>query len=134
MAGGGAVREGAANGTGDGVAPDGGTGTGAGAGAIEGRSGADGRGGFPDRAERVLILAMIGGILILTLSPRVLWMYQAGLGLLISATFLQIAVGNLPKHFGFAASVKRILLILGIIVLVFVVGIVLVPILSGLGT
>ena len=93
-----------------------------------------GRGGFPDRAERVLILAMIGGILVIALSPRVLWMYQAGLGLLITATFLQIAVGNVPKHFGFVASVRRILLILGIVVLVFGAGIVLVPLLSGLGT
>ena len=97
-------------------------------------AGADGRGGFPDRAERVLILAMIAGILVIALSPRVLWMYQAGLGLLIVATLLQIAVGNVPKHFGFAASAKRILLILGIVVLVFVAGIVLVPLLSGLGT
>lgn len=107
---------------------------------VEPSAGADpagaegGRGGFPDRAERVLILAMIGSILVIALSPRVLWMYQAGLGLLISATFLQIAVGNVPKHFGFAASVRRILLILGIVVLVFGAGIVLVPLLSGLGT
>jgi|GEM_PF-1394830 len=95
---------------------------------------ADDRAGFADRAERVLILAMVASILILALSPRVMWMYQTGLGLLVASTFLQIAVGNVPKHFGFVQSLKRIVLILGIVALVFIAGIVLVPVLSGLGS
>lgn len=88
---------------------------------------------FPERLERVLMVGMVAGILVLALSPRVLWMYQAGLGILIVSTFLQIAVGNIPAHYGVARSLRHIVIILAIVAAVFVLGILLVPVLSRLG-
>ena len=88
---------------------------------------------FPEVAERTLIITMVLGIIVLTLSPRILWLYQAGLGLLLTATFLQIAVGNLPKDADFKRSMKWIAVILLIVALVFCFGILLVPMLSNLG-
>ena len=88
---------------------------------------------FAEKAERVLIIAMVFGILVVTLSPRVLWMYQAGLGLLLSSTILQIAVGNLPRDAGFKRSLKYIAIILSLVATAFILGILLVPVLSTLG-
>ncbi len=88
---------------------------------------------FAEIAERTLIVAMVLSILVITLSPRILWLYQAGLGLLITATLLQIAVGNLPRDADFRRSVKWIAAILLTVALVFCAGILLVPVLSTLG-
>lgn len=88
---------------------------------------------FAEKAERTLIIIMILSIIALTLSPRILWMYQASLGLLLGATFLQIAVGNLPRDADFKRSLKYIVVILSLVAIVFGLGIVLVPALSTLG-
>lgn len=92
-----------------------------------------GRLSFIEKAERTLIIAMILGIVVIAASPRILWMYQAGLGLLITATLLQIAVGNVPKDATVKRSLKLIAIILSVVLCVFLVGIGLVPILSQLG-
>ena len=89
---------------------------------------------FAEKAERTLIIVMVVGILVLTLSPRVLWLYQAGLGMLLAATLLQIAVGNIPRDANFKRSLKIIAIILPLIAVVFMLGILLVPVLSNLGS
>ena len=88
---------------------------------------------FAEKAELTLIVSMIFGIVVITLSPRVLWMYQAGLTILAVSTILQIAVGNLPKDADMKTSLVRVAIILCVIVAVFVAGILLVPVLSQLG-
>lgn len=88
---------------------------------------------FVEKAERTLIITMIISILTITLAPRVLWLYQASLGLLIVSTFLQIAVGNLPRDANFKRSAKISTIILSLVAMVFGLGILLVPVFSGLG-
>lgn len=88
---------------------------------------------FAEKAERTLIIIMVVSILVLTLSPRILWLYQSSLALLLGATLLQIAVGNLPRDADFKRSVKIIAIILSIVATVFLLGIGLVPVLSNLG-
>ena len=87
---------------------------------------------FPERAERVLIGAMLLGMLLI-LQRYSLPVFQAGLAILVVSTFLQIAVGNIPKNGSVAGSLLRIVVLLGIIAAIFVLGIFLVPTLSGLG-
>lgn len=87
---------------------------------------------FQQRAEITMISAMILGILMIAQRFQV-EVFQWGLRLLMVATILQIAVGNLPKE----VSLRRgLLLIAGIVLLVvavFGIGILLVPVLSQLG-
>ena len=87
---------------------------------------------FPERAERVLIGAMLLGMLLI-LQRYSLPVFQAGLAILVVSTFLQIAVGNIPKNGSVAGSLLRIVVLLCIIAAIFVLGIFLVPTLSGLG-
>ena len=87
---------------------------------------------FPERAERVLIGAMLLGMLLIVQRYSLI-VFQTGLGMLVVSTFLQIAVGNIPKNGSVAGSLLRIVFLLGIIATIFVVGILLVPSLSGLG-
>ena len=87
---------------------------------------------FPERAERVLIGAMLLGMLLI-LQRYSLPVFQAGLVILVVSTFLQIAVGNIPKNGSVGGSLLRIVVLLCIIATIFAVGILLVPTLSGLG-
>ena len=60
-------------------------------------------------------------------------LYQIGLMVLVLATLLNIAVGNLPRD---ASAMRSLVLIAGILLLVaaiFGIGIVLVPVLAELG-
>lgn len=87
---------------------------------------------FPERAERVLIGAMVVGIA--CIMQRVdLDLFKAGVSILVMATLLQIAVGNIPKQGSVAGSLLRIVLILLLVALIFTAGVWLVPTLSGLG-
>jgi hypothetical protein len=95
---------------------------------------------FAERAERLTIAGMVGGILVIALSrlllpltTLMLYAFQAGLALLVVSTLLQIAVGNLPKDAGAGRSLRLIALILLVLLAVFALGIALVPILSQLG-
>ena len=89
---------------------------------------------FQERAESFLIAAMVTGIALVAFTPLQYFEFiQLGLVVLVAATFLQIAVGNLPRDIGWKPGLVRIAIILGIIVTVFVVGIALVPVLSQLG-
>ena len=87
---------------------------------------------FPERAERVLIGAMVVGI-VLIMQRADLDLFKAGLSILVVATLLQIAVGNIPKQGSVVGSLLRIVLILGLVALIFAAGVWLVPTLSGLG-
>ncbi len=87
---------------------------------------------FPERLETILIIAMLLGILMIAQRFN-LDLFQWGLGLLVGATLLQIAVGNLPKDASVLRSLLLIALGLGIIAAVFALGIWLVPVLSNLG-
>lgn len=87
---------------------------------------------FPERAERVLIGGMLVGIVLL-MQRLSLDMYKAGLSVLVVSTLLQIAVGNIPKACGVAASLVRIFVIVAVIAVIFAIGVLLVPTLSRLG-
>jgi hypothetical protein len=92
------------------------------------------RDSFQELSERFLIVSMIVGIVLITLTPLEYFEFiQVGLVLLVVSTFLQIAVGNLPRDIEFKAGLVRIAILLCIVLVVFVVGILLVPVLSQLG-
>ncbi len=87
---------------------------------------------FAERAELTLILAMLVGILLVA-QPWSFDVFRIGLCLLMTATFLQIAVGNVPKTLGFAATAIRVVIIVAVIVALFALGVFLVPYLARLG-
>jgi hypothetical protein len=89
-------------------------------------------GSFPERAAQVLIAAMVIGIVMIAQRYSVL-VYRWGLGLLVGATLLQIAVGNLPADASAARSVALSLAILAMVLAVFTAGVWLVPVLSHMG-
>ena len=84
------------------------------------------------RVELCLIIAMAtGGALIL--QRWSFGLFQTGLVLMLGATLLNIAVGNLPRDASAARALLLTALILGILALVFGAGILLVPALSRMG-
>ena len=87
---------------------------------------------FPERAERALIVALLVAIAMVAQRYSI-QIYRYGLLLLVGATLLQIAVGNLPKDASFARSLPLIGAILCAIAAVFGIGILLTPFLSQLG-
>lgn len=87
---------------------------------------------FPERAERVLIAAMLLGIALIAQRYNVT-LFKTGLSVLVVATLLQIAVGNLPKQASLGRSLVLIATILAIVAAVFAIGIALVPVLSQMG-
>ncbi|PSJ62629.1 hypothetical protein [Kumtagia ephedrae] len=87
---------------------------------------------FAERAEGVLMASILVGI-VLVAQQYSLQLYRFGLCLLVAATLLQIAVGNIPKHLGAAASLVRIVVILCVVALMFLLGILLVPYFAQLG-
>lgn len=87
---------------------------------------------FAERAETALIGAIFLGI-VLVAQRWSISVFRAGLVILVVSTFLQIAVGNLPKHLAAGPSLKRIAMILAAVVALFTLGILLVPVLAGLG-
>lgn len=87
---------------------------------------------FPERLEMVLIAGLCLGIALIA-QRYSLVLYKIGLVILVSATLLQIAVGNLRKDASAGASLGFIVKILVLVVAVFSLGIVLVPSFSQLG-
>lgn len=84
------------------------------------------------RAELTLICVMGAGFLLI-LQPWNFPCYRLGLILVLAATVLNIAVGNLPRN---ATPVRALLLtalILAITLAVFVLGILLVPVFAQMG-
>jgi hypothetical protein len=87
---------------------------------------------FPERAEIALIAAMVVGILMIAQRANV-DVFRWGLRLLVCATILQIAVGNLPKDASVGKSLVLVAVILLVVAAVFSIGIWLVPVLSQMG-
>lgn len=87
---------------------------------------------FPERLETIMILALAAGILLIA-QRYSLTLYKAGLSILVTATLLQIAVGNLRKDASVGQSLVFILKVLAIVVVVFGLGILLVPYFAQLG-
>ena len=79
----------------------------------------------------LLVLMLLGFVLIgQTVSMGT---YQVGLSLLTGAALLQMVVGNIPPEAGWGRTLKLTAIGLAIIVVVFGLGIVLVPYLARLG-
>ena len=87
---------------------------------------------FPERLERVVIAALLLAIALIA-QPLDIRLYRVGLLILVGATLLQIAVGNLPKDAGPGRSLAIIGAILLAVAGVFGLGIALTPFLSQLG-
>jgi predicted PurR-regulated permease PerM len=87
---------------------------------------------FPERLEATLILVLAAGILLIA-QRYSLTLYKIGLSVLVVATLLQIAVGNLRKDASVGRSLAFILMVLAIVAAVFTIGILLVPYFSQLG-
>ncbi|MHA6644042.1 hypothetical protein [Mesorhizobium sp. A623] len=87
---------------------------------------------FPERLEMFMILALAAGILLIA-QRYSLTLYKVGLSILVVATFLQIAVGNLRKDASVGRSLLFIVMVLAIAAVVFTIGILLVPYFSQLG-
>ncbi len=90
-------------------------------------------GSFPERAAQLLIAAMVIGIVMIAQRYSVL-VYRWGLVLLVGATLLQIAVGNLPAD---ASAARSVVLSLAILARgagrFYALGVWLVPVLSNMG-
>jgi predicted PurR-regulated permease PerM len=87
---------------------------------------------FPERLETIMIVALAAGILLIA-QRYSLMLYKVGLSILVVATLLQIAVGNLRKDASVGRSLAFIAMVLAIIAAVFAIGILLVPYFSQLG-
>ncbi len=89
---------------------------------------------FQERAESLLIIGMVLGIALIAFTPIQFFEFiQLGLVVLVTCTFLQIAVGNIPRDIPWRHGLVRIAIILSIVAVVFGIGIALVPVLSQLG-
>jgi hypothetical protein len=89
---------------------------------------------FQERAESILITLMVLGIALIAFTPLAYFAFiQLGLVMLVVSTFLQIAVGNIPRDIAFKPGLVRIGIILCTVAIVFGIGIILVPVLSQLG-
>lgn len=87
---------------------------------------------FPERASQVLIAAMVIGILLIAQRYSIT-LFRTGLAVLVAATLLQIAVGNLSATASAGRSIIISVIILGAVAAVFAIGVHLVPVLSQLG-
>ena len=87
---------------------------------------------FVERLERGLILVLLTAIALIA-QPFDIRLYRTGLLILVAATLLQIAVGNLPKDAPPGRALLRIAAILGVVAAVFALGIALTPFLAQLG-
>jgi hypothetical protein len=84
------------------------------------------------RIELMLILLMMAGFVLIAQQ----WsfaLYQLGLLTVISATILNIAVGNVPRTARGWRALRAVVIILAGTAAVFVIGILLVPYLAELG-
>lgn len=88
--------------------------------------------GIVPRAELALILIMVLGFLLIV-QQWSFGLFQIGLLTVMTATILNIAVGNLPRSAGLGQALRLTLLILLIVAAVFLLGIWLVPYLARLG-
>lgn len=84
------------------------------------------------KAEAAL-LCLLGIGFLMVLQTWFFPVYHYGLLLVIAATLLNIAVGNLPRSASPLRAVLMTLMLLAIVAAVVIIGIVLVPVLAGMG-
>lgn len=87
---------------------------------------------FTANVHIALVVAMLAGILMVgqQFSKTI---YQLGLIVLTASTILQIAFGNIPRHFDRQRAMKLFWPFMAVILFVFVLSFVLVPYLYALG-
>ncbi|WP_377294639.1 hypothetical protein [Rhizobium sp. SG2393] len=88
--------------------------------------------GFIDRLESILMALILIGIVLVAQQWSVA-VYRVGLSILVTATLVQIAVGNVPRDLSVARSLLRIVILLGVVALMFGIGILLAPIFAQIG-
>jgi hypothetical protein len=88
--------------------------------------------GFIDRLEAVLMGLILLGIILVAQQFSVT-VFRIGLGILVGATLLQIAVGNTPRDMSVGRSLLRIVILLAVVALMFGLGILLAPYFAQIG-
>lgn len=88
--------------------------------------------GFIDRLEGILMALILIGIVLVAQQWSVM-VYRIGLSILVCATLVQIAVGNVPRNLSVARSLLRIVILLCVVALMFGIGILLAPIFAQIG-
>ena len=84
------------------------------------------------RAE-IALLSILGLGFLCVLQTWSFWLYRVGLIVIIVATLINIAVGNLPRNASWSRACLLTLSILAAIAAVFAIGVALVPTLATLG-
>lgn len=87
---------------------------------------------FASQLQLTLLVLMLVGFCLIAQNSS-LEIYQVGLSLLTGAALLQMVVGNIPPEAGWWRTLKLLGIGLGIVAIVFGLGIVLVPYLAKLG-
>lgn len=87
---------------------------------------------FVDRLEAILMGLILVGIVLVAQQWSVK-IFRVGLSILVISTLLQIAVGNVPRHFSAGRSLVRIVILLGVVALMFALGILLAPYFAEIG-
>ncbi|SIR32681.1 hypothetical protein SAMN05880582_11056 [Rhizobium sp. RU20A] len=88
--------------------------------------------GFIDRLEAILMALILIGIVLVAQQWSVM-VYRVGLSILVCATLVQIAVGNVPRDLSVVRSLLRIVILLCVVALMFGIGILLAPIFAQIG-
>ena len=87
---------------------------------------------FVDRLETILMALILIGIVLVAQQWSVK-IFRVGLTILVLSTLLQIAVGNVPRHFSAGKSIVRIVILLGVVALMFGLGILAAPYFAQIG-
>lgn len=87
---------------------------------------------FVDRLEAILMALILVGIVLVAQQWSVK-IFRVGLTILVLSTLLQIAVGNVPRHFTAGKSILRIVILLGVVALMFALGILAAPFFAQIG-
>lgn len=87
---------------------------------------------FVDRLEAILMALILVGIVLVAQQWSVK-IFRVGLTILVLSTLLQIAVGNVPRHFSAGKSILRIVILLGVVALMFALGILAAPFFAQIG-
>jgi len=86
---------------------------------------------FSDVMHNLLIVVLVLSMILI--AQRInRYIYQIGIVMLVSSTFLQIGFGNIPANTSFGRSMKFLGIALAIVALVFGLGILLAPVFINL--
>lgn len=87
---------------------------------------------FTATVHIVLVVLMLTGFVLIGQQIE-MTLYKVGLIVLTASTIVQIAFGNIPAHFDFKRAMRLFWPFMGIILIVFVLGFLLTPLLYALG-